>query len=38
MSHFKWLLPSRLESHPHIWIVQVNGLYMQGDCISPQPI
>lgn len=28
MSHFKWLLPSRLESHPHIWIVQVNGLYM----------
>ncbi len=28
MLHFKWLLPARLENNPHIWIVQVNGLYM----------
>lgn len=27
-SNFKWMLPSRLESSSLIWIVQVNGLYM----------
>ncbi len=28
MSNFKWMLPSRLEDNPMIWIVRVNGLYM----------
>lgn len=28
MSNFKWMLPSRLENSPLVWIVQVNGLYM----------
>ena len=28
MSNFKWMLPSRLKDNPMIWIVRVNGLYM----------
>ncbi len=28
MSNFRWMLPSRLENNPLVWIVQVNGLYM----------
>jgi hypothetical protein len=28
MSNFKWMLPSRLEDSPLVWIIQVNGLYM----------
>ena len=30
MSHaaFKWLLPSRLDDNPMVWMVQINGFYM----------
>lgn len=28
MSNFKWMLPSRLADNSLIWLVQVNGLYM----------
>ncbi len=28
MSNFKWLLPSRLADNPLVWLVRVNGLYV----------